>query len=323
MGVAARPPAGVEPSGGQAPFIKDSVNPMPKPLDYSSIDGLKLLRRGKVRDVYDLGDKLLLVASDRVSAFDCVLSPPIPGKGAVLTRLSAFWFAKTASLVESHFLSDDLAEIRRALPAGIRLDPGVFEGRVTLARKAGRVDAECVVRGYLAGSAWKEYRSTGSVGGHALPKGLEESQRLPQPIFTPAAKADTGHDENISREELAKTAGKDVARELETLSLGLYRFAAGHLAAKGLLLADTKFEFGFIDGKLRLIDELLTPDSSRIWEAETYRPGTAPAGFDKQALRDWLERSGWDKTPPPPPLPAALVADTASRYREALRRIIR
>ncbi|MEK9145930.1 MAG: phosphoribosylaminoimidazolesuccinocarboxamide synthase, partial [Elusimicrobiota bacterium] len=213
-------------------------------MENSSIPGLKLLRRGKVRDLYDLGDKLLLVASDRVSAFDCVLSPPIPGKGAVLTRLSAFWFGLVSPLVETHFLSADLSEIRRALPPGIRLDPELFDGRVTLARKAERVDAECVVRGYLAGSAWKEYRSTGSVCGHALPKGLRESERLEEPIFTPAAKADTGHDENISREELATAVGKDVARELETLSLKLYRSAAEHIAAKGLLLADTKFEFG-------------------------------------------------------------------------------
>lgn len=296
---------------------------MQKPLEYSSIPGLPLLHRGKVRDVYDLGDKLLLAASDRISAFDCVLSPPIPGKGALLTRLSAYWFARTASLVENHFLGADLSEIRRSLPSGVRLDPELFEGRVTLARKARRVDAECVVRGYLAGSAWTEYRSTGSVGGQALPRGLKEFGRLPEPVFTPATKAERGHDENISRPQLAHAVGADIAGKLETLSLKLYRFASEHLAAKGLLLADTKFEFGFIEGRLCLIDELLTPDSSRIWEAGTLRPGSSPAGLDKQVVRDWLETSGWDKKPPAPRLPDRVVEDASSRYQEALRRITR
>ncbi|MBI5597664.1 MAG: phosphoribosylaminoimidazolesuccinocarboxamide synthase [Elusimicrobia bacterium] len=284
--------------------------------------GLEPSYQGKVRDLYDLGDKLLLVATDRISAFDHVLSPAIPDKGRILTRISAYWFQETKGMVPNHVVSHDLAVIAKALPKGARLDPAEFEGRVTLARKAERVDAECVVRGYLVGSGWKEYKKGGTVCGHALPAGLQEAQRLPEPIFTPSTKADQGHDENISRERLAEMVGADLARRLEGLSLKLYKACAQRLAAKGLILADTKFEFGFIDGELCVIDEMVTPDSSRMWDAATYRAGKTPESFDKQPVRDFLEASGWDKNPPAPTLPPAVVAATAARYREALARIV-
>lgn len=292
-----------------------------KPLVRSEIPGLQLLARGKVRDVYDLGERLLIVATDRLSAFDCVLPTPIPGKGAMLTQLSAFWFRKTARIVPNHLLSADLDEIQRELPRGVKLDPELYAGRVTLARKARRVDAECVVRGFLAGSAYKEYRASGSVCGEPLPEGLAESARLSTPLFTPSTKASVGHDENISRASLAKAVGRETALELERLSLALFRTAAAHAEARGLLLADTKFEFGFVDERLILIDEALTPDSSRFWEKGAWKPGVSPESFDKQFVRDWLERCGWDKRPPAPPLPPEVVEGTASRYREAHRRL--
>ncbi|MDE2293586.1 MAG: phosphoribosylaminoimidazolesuccinocarboxamide synthase [Elusimicrobia bacterium] len=293
---------------------------MTKTVEKSDI-GIAPSYRGKVRDLYDLGSHLLLVATDRISAFDHVLQPAIPGKGAVLTQISAFWFKRTRGIVPNHMVSTDLAEVAKALPAGARLDPEAFEGRVMLARKAKRVDAECVVRGYLAGSGWKEYKKTGAVCGHKLPAGLKEAQKLPQPIFTPSTKAEQGHDENISREELARLVGADVARRLETLSLALYAECARHLESKGIILADTKFEFGFIDGELAVIDEMATPDSSRFWDAATYKVGSSPESFDKQFVRDFLERSGWDKNPPAPTLPPEVVSGTLARYREALERI--
>lgn len=296
---------------------------MTKVLEKSEDVGLPLAARGKVRDVYDLGDRLLLVATDRISAFDCVLSPPIPEKGALLTQLSAFWFRKTAHIVPNHLISADLSEILPQLPKGTRLDPERYEGRVMLARKAKRVDAECVARGYLAGSGWKEYKKTGKVCGHPLPPGLAQAQRLPRPIFTPATKADAGHDENISRETLAGMVGADLARQLEDLTLKLYAFGAEYMAARGLILADTKFEFGFIDGKLSLIDEMLTPDSSRFWEKAAYKPGSSPESFDKQFVRDHLERTGWNKQPPAPTLPPDVVRGTTERYREAYERMVR
>lgn len=292
---------------------------MARTLEASDI-GLPLAARGKVRDIYDLGDRLLLIATDRLSAFDCVLPTPIPEKGKLLTQLSAFWFRKTAAIVPNHLISADLAEIRRLVPAA-RLPEDLYDGRVMLARKAKRVDAECVARGYLAGSGWKEYQKTGAVCGHALPKGLRQAERLPEPIFTPATKADTGHDENISRERLASMVGADLAKTLERLTLAIYSEAAAHAEARGILLADTKFEFGFIDGKLSIIDEMLTPDSSRFWEKAAYAVGTSPESFDKQFVRDHLERSNWNKTPPAPPLPEAVALGTTERYREAFRRL--
>lgn len=287
------------------------------------IPGLKLLRRGKVRDVYDLGDRLLIVASDRLSAFDVVLPTPIPDKGKILTTAALFWFELTKDIVPNHLISADFATIQKALPSSVKLDKNWFDGRMMLVRKAERIDAECVARAYLAGSGWKEYKATGKVGGHELPKGLQEAAKLPAPIFTPATKADEGHDENITREQLAKMIGGDLAKELERLTLAVFEKASQHLAKKDLLLADTKFEFGYIDGKLCLIDEILTPDSSRVWEKKDWKPGKTPDGFDKQFVRDWLEKSGWNKTPPGPALPAAVIEGTLARYREFLAKVTR
>ncbi|MBI2787516.1 MAG: phosphoribosylaminoimidazolesuccinocarboxamide synthase [Elusimicrobia bacterium] len=289
----------------------------------SSVDipGLKLLRRGKVRDVYDLGEKLLIVASDRLSAFDVVLPTPIPDKGKILTTAALFWFDLTKSVVPNHLITADFDAIQKALPAGIKLDKNWFDGRMMLVHKAERVDVECVARAYLAGSGWKEYRSNGNVGGHSLPAGLKEADKLPSPIFTPATKADEGHDENISRERLAEMIGPELAKRLEELTLRVFRLASEHLAKKDLLLADTKFEFGYINGNLSLIDEILTPDSSRVWEKKDWKPGKTPDGFDKQFVRDHLEKSGWNKQPPAPALPAAVVEGTLSRYREFLSKV--
>jgi phosphoribosylaminoimidazole-succinocarboxamide synthase len=291
----------------------------------SSVDivGLPLLRRGKVRDVYDLGDKLLIVASDRLSAFDVVLPTPIPGKGKILTTAALFWFELTKSVVANHLISADFAEIVDALPKGISLDKAWFDGRMMLVHKAKRVDAECVARAYLAGSGWKEYKATGLVGGHVLPPNLQEAAKLPEVIFTPATKADEGHDENITREQLAQLVGGKLASELEILTLAVFTRAAKHLAERGLLLADTKFEFGYINGELCLIDEILTPDSSRVWEAPAWKPGRTPDGFDKQYVRDWLERSKWNKRPPAPALPQDVIDGTLARYREFLAKVMK
>jgi phosphoribosylaminoimidazole-succinocarboxamide synthase len=279
---------------------------------------LPLLRRGKVREMYVVDDeRLLMVASDRVSAFDVVMNEPIPGKGAVLTALSAFWFRQTADVVRNHVISEDLA----ALPVSITDAVRALGDRWLLVRRAARIDIECVVRGYLSGSGWAEYRRAGTVAGEPLPAGLVESQRLEQPIFTPAIKAESGHDENISRAHLAELVGAQRARRLEELSLALYRVGAAHAASRGLILADTKFEFGTVDGELTLIDEALTPDSSRYWPADQYQPGGPQPSFDKQFLRDFLESSGWNKEPPPPPLPDWVITGTAARYAEALRRL--
>jgi phosphoribosylaminoimidazole-succinocarboxamide synthase len=275
---------------------------------------LPLFRRGKVREMYVVDDdRLLMVASDRVSAFDVIMDQPIPGKGAVLTALSAFWFRQTRDVVPNHLISDDPAD----LPAGIRPP----EGQWLLVRRAERVDIECVVRGYLAGSAWAEYRRGGTVAGEAFRPGLLESQQLDSPIFTPAIKAESGHDENITRARLASLIGSELARQLEALSLRLYAAGAAHALSRGLILADTKFEFGQVEGKLMLIDEALTPDSSRYWPADGYAPGGPQPSFDKQFLRDFLETTGWNKMPPPPPLPPDVIEGTAQRYREALRRL--
>jgi phosphoribosylaminoimidazole-succinocarboxamide synthase len=279
---------------------------------------LPLLRRGKVREMYVVDDeRLLMVASDRVSAFDVVMNEPIPAKGAVLTALSAFWFRRTADVVRNHLISDDLA----ALPVSIADAVRALGDRWLLVRRAERIDIECVVRGYLSGSAWAEYRRTGTVAGEPLPAGLVESQGLEQPIFTPAIKAESGHDENISRARLAELEGTQRARQLEELSLALYSVGAAHAASRGLILADTKFEFGEVGGDLTLIDEALTPDSSRYWPADQYQPGGPQPSFDKQFLRDFLQSSGWNKEPPPPPLPDWVITGTAARYAEALRRL--
>jgi phosphoribosylaminoimidazole-succinocarboxamide synthase len=277
-----------------------------------------LFRRGKVRDMYVVDDAcLLMVASDRVSAFDVVMAEPIPGKGRVLTQLSKFWFERTSDIVANHLISDKPED----LPACVRGFAQSVKDRWLLVKRAERIDIECVVRGYLAGSGWAEYQQSTTLAGERLPSGLQESEKLPQPVFTPAIKAETGHDENISRAHLATLVGDELTHQLERLSLALYTRGANYAHERGLILADTKFEFGHLDGALILIDEALTPDSSRYWPADDYAPGRAQASFDKQFLRDFLQRTGWSKTPPPPPLPSEVIEGTAQRYQEALRRL--
>lgn len=285
-------------------------------LRESQIDGLRLIHRGKVRETYEVDDRhLLLVATDRLSAFDVVFDQPIPDKGAVLTRLSTWWFTHLANLGPTHFVSADPVD----LPEPARAPE--LASRSMLVRRAERVDAECVVRGYLAGSGWSEYGRTGAVCGHRLPSGLREAERLPEPIFTPSTKAEVGHDQNISRSALAGLVGADLARELEVRSIELYLAGARRAAEVGLILADTKFEFGFIDGKLAVIDEVLTPDSSRFWDAERYAPGSSPQSFDKQYVRDFVSAVGWNKEPPAPTLPDDVIAGTRARYVAAYERL--
>jgi phosphoribosylaminoimidazole-succinocarboxamide synthase len=282
----------------------------------TNLERLPLVHRGKVRETYEIDDRhLLLVATDRLSAFDVVFDQPIPDKGAVLTRLSAWWFEQLAPLGRSHFVSADPAD----LPAEARTPE--MAPRSMLVRRAERVDAECVVRGYLAGSGWAEYRRDGTVCGHSLPDGLREADRLPEPIFTPSTKAEVGHDENISREQLADLVGADLARQLEDRSIALYVEGARLAAEVGLILADTKFEFGWIDGELAVIDEVLTPDSSRFWDAAHYAPGQSPQSFDKQFVRDFVAASGWNKEPPAPSLPDEVIAGTRDRYVAAYERL--
>ena len=274
------------------------------------------VRRGKVRDIYDLGDRLLLVSTDRISAFDWVLPSGIPDKGRVLTQLSRFWFDRLD--VPNHLLSCNVEEFD--LPAGIDLEPLV--GRSMLVRKTEVVPIECVVRGYLSGSGLKEYQQTGAVCGIVLPTALRESDQLPEPIFTPATKADVGeHDQNITFNETCQRVGRELAEELRRRSLEIYKRGAAYAQGRGILIADTKFEFGQIDGELILIDEVLTPDSSRFWPADGYKPGQAQPSFDKQFVRDWLTTSGWDKNSPPPALPPDVVTNTRVKYVDAFERI--
>lgn len=284
--------------------------PLPLPLP--------LYRRGKVRDMYAVDDeRLLMIASDRVSAFDVVMAEPIPGKGAVLTALSAFWFRATSGVISNHFLSQKVED----LPPSVQASEASILDRWLLVRRAERIDIECVVRGYLSGSGWAEYERFGTVAGEPLAGGLRESDQLERPIFTPAIKAESGHDENISRLRLASLVGTDLATRLEDVSLRLYQAGAAHAERRGLLLADTKFEFGLVDHQLLLIDEALTPDSSRYWPADAYRPGGPQPSFDKQFLRDYLSSTAWNKEPPPPALPREVIDGTAARYAEALRRL--
>ncbi len=302
---------------------------MVKPLLQSDLPGIPLLFRGKVRDVYDLGERILLVATDRLSAFDVVLPTAIPAKGALLTQLSAYWFQATEHIIPNHLVTADAAEF----PAQLRPFADQLEQRSMLVKKARRIDVECVVRGYITGSAWSEYRRKGTVAGVEMPRGLRESEAFPEPIFTPSTKAATGHDENISVEQLRALVGDDLTERLAAASLALYRFGHEHARSRGIILADTKFEFGFIpsggtsgatgdarDG-LILIDEALTPDSSRFWSAADYAIGRSQASFDKQYVRDWLEASGWNKEPPAPELPEEVVERTAAKYREAFDRL--
>jgi phosphoribosylaminoimidazole-succinocarboxamide synthase len=280
----------------------------------SEIPGVPV-RRGKVRDVYDLGDTLLFVATDRISAFDYILPNGIPRKGEVLTRLSRFWFDLLN--VPCHFLSDDPSAA--ALPPGTNIES--LRGRSMVVRKTEVIPIECVARGYLSGSGWKEYQRTGTVCGIQLPAGLKESSRLPEPIFTPATKAESGHDENISFEQTAAIIGLPLAEQLRRLTLEIYSSGCQYASSRGIIIADTKFEFGLRDGQVLLIDEVMTPDSSRFWPADDWQPGRGQASFDKQFVRDWLERSGWDKNSPPPVLPEDVVHRTAERYIEAWTRL--
>jgi len=273
-------------------------------------------RQGKVRDIYDLGDRLLLVASDRISAFDVVMSQPIPDKGRILTRLSAFWFRHLAPLTPNHLVSLEVEDF----PPACRPYRELLQGRAMLARKCRPLPVECIVRGYLSGSGWAEYRQTGAIGGLPLPPGLVESQQLPEPLFTPSTKAELGtHDENISLGQMAASIGPQLAARVKDLSLNLYRRALDWAEPRGIIIADTKFEFGLADDELLLIDEALTPDSSRFWPQEDYRPGGPQKSYDKQYLRDYLESLGWNKKPPPPPLPPEVIANTRARYLQALK----
>lgn len=277
---------------------------------------LRLRGRGKVRDIYELqGDLLLIVATDRLSAFDVVLPTPIPDKGRVLTQLSVFWFNYLNDIVKNHLIAS------KHFPTILDPFDSEIRGRAMLVRETEPIPIECVVRGYISGSGWKEYQKSGSICGIRLPAGLLESDRLPEAIFTPSTKATTGHDENISFEEVVSRIGSPLAERLREVSLKLYHLAVEHASARGIIIADTKFEFGLLNGELVWIDEALTPDSSRFWPADKYLPGQAQPSFDKQYVRDYLERIGWNKQPPAPPLPAEVVAGTQQKYREAYQRI--
>ena len=280
---------------------------------------LKLFARGKVRDTYELGpDQLLMVATDRLSAFDHILPNGIPDRGKVLTQLSIFWFSQTDTFQENHLVSGMVPD----LPEALKDHRQELAGRFMIVRKAKRIDFECVVRGYLAGSAWTEYQSSQTLAGEEMPPGLRQSERLAYPVFSPATKADSGHDENISFAQLKKELGDELATKLRDASLELYKFASELATRRGLILADTKFEFGTIGDDLILIDEALTPDSSRYWDAATYQVGTSPDSYDKQFVRDWLTRAGWDKESKPPPLPDDIVAQTRERYLTAYQRLV-
>ncbi len=280
------------------------------------LPGIPKLRSGKVREVFDLGDSLLFVATDRISAFDCILPNPIPRKGAVLTQLSAFWFAKF-DWVKNHVLATDFA----AFPARLHPFRAELEGRSMIVRKTEPLPVECVARGYLAGSGWKEYQERGTVCGQPLPPGLQQASRLPEPIFTPATKAESGHDENIPWETCRQILGDRVAETVRDLTLRLYEAGRAHAQEHGIIVADTKFEFGLLDGEVIFIDECLTPDSSRFWPATEYQPGGSPPSFDKQFVRDYLETLDWDKTPPAPELPPEVIAHTSQKYLEAYERL--
>ncbi|MCJ7743125.1 MAG: phosphoribosylaminoimidazolesuccinocarboxamide synthase [Dehalococcoidales bacterium] len=285
---------------------------------------LPLFIRGKVRDTYDLGDRLLIVATDRISAFDVVLPCGIPDKGQVLNQLSAFWFDQTRNIIPNHLIEviDDVKSLNRYRPKGSRTAyPAFLARRSMIVKKVARLPVECVVRGYLAGSAWVEYQQSGMVSGMSLPEGLKESQKLPQPLFTPTTKAETGHDQPLTMKEMEKLVGQARAAEIREKSLAVYNFAWEYALGRGIIIADTKMESGLLDGKLILIDELLTPDSSRFWDARQYRVGQSQPSYDKQPVRDWLVQSGWNKEPPAPMLPPEVIQATTKRYREAYERL--
>ena len=312
------PPASPPASPATVPPTKaETPSRTPQVLTTTSLP-FPVFRKGKVRDVYDLGDKLLMVATDRISAFDVVLSPGIPLKGACLTQMSNFWFDHLSDMVPNHLVATDPAQFPKQLAPYTAL----LRGRGVVVEKLQPLPVECVVRGYLVGSGWKDYQRTGAVCGIPLPPGLVESQKLPQTLFTPSTKAEKGHDENIPFSEVEKLVGAKTADYLRKTSIALYEKAAKYAKTRGIIIADTKFEFGKrADGTVVLMDEILTPDSSRFWPAATYRAGVSQPSFDKQFLRDWLETQPWDKTPPGPTLPADVVAGTAKRYYEAFERV--
>jgi phosphoribosylaminoimidazole-succinocarboxamide synthase len=287
------------------------------PLLHLDLPGIKKIKSGKVRDIFDLGDRLLFVATDRISAFDCIMPNGIPHKGEVLTQISYFWFGQTERFQPNHLISrsDD------ALPPNLQPFAAAVGRRSMIVKKAQPLAIECVVRGYLAGSGWKEYRQNQTVCGIKLPAGLKESSELPEPIFTPATKAETGHDENISFEQAADIVGKDIAERVRAASLNIYNYARDYARKRGIIIADTKFEFGVLGSDLLLIDEVLTPDSSRFWPADQYQPGKGQPSFDKQFVRDYLETLDWDKAPPAPALPDDVVARTEAKYLEAYERL--
>jgi phosphoribosylaminoimidazole-succinocarboxamide synthase len=293
------------------------IDPTSRPLLRTSLPGTKLWRRGKVRDVYDLGDRLLVVATDRLSAFDVVLPTGIPGKGIILTQMSLFWFRQLADVIPNHIVASEVDEY----PPELHAFRDQLDGRSMVVVRAEALPIECVVRGYITGSGWKDYTKTGAVCGIPLPSGLAESQRLEPPIFTPATKAEAGHDENISFETMERTVGRERAAEARRVSLEIYSRARAHAEARGLILADTKFEFGVRDGRLIWIDEALTPDSSRFWPRDQYAEGRSQPSFDKQYVRDYLETLDWDKQPPGPELPPDVVAHTVDKYVEAFERL--
>ena len=291
---------------------------MSQPVKQTDFPGLKLVNRGKVRDIYDLGDALLMVTSDRISAFDVIMEEPIPDKGKVLTQISKFWFSQMEDIIPNHIISTDVADY----PAACQPYAEVLEGRSMLVKKAEPLAAECIVRGYVSGSGWKDYKATGSICGIKLPEGLKESDRLAEPIFTPSTKAELGtHDENISFEEMARVCGKELAEQAREATIKIYCRAREIADQKGIIIADTKFEFGVYEGKLIIIDECLTPDSSRFWPKDQYQPGGPQPSFDKQFLRDYLETLDWGKTAPAPPLPEEIVRKTGEKYKEALLKL--
>ncbi|MEO0078240.1 MAG: phosphoribosylaminoimidazolesuccinocarboxamide synthase [candidate division WOR-3 bacterium] len=290
---------------------------MTQPVSSVELPGLPRVAQGKVRDIFQVGPELLVVCSDRLSAFDVVLPDPIPDKGKVLNLLSAFWFDQFRDVIPNHVITTDVEQF----PTELAPYRDVLDGRAMLVKRARPLPVECVVRGYLAGSAWVEYQQKGSVCGIELPRGLEQSQQLPSPIFTPSTKAQSGHDVNITEQEMGDLIGYAEKQWVKSVSLELYRRGAEYALERGIIIADTKFEFGLYRGEMMLIDEVLTPDSSRFWDVETYQVGTSPPSFDKQFVRDYLQALGWNKTPPGPHLPGEVIAGTSARYREAYRRI--
>lgn len=291
---------------------------MSQPVKQTDFPGLKLMNRGKVRDIYDLGDTLLMVTSDRISAFDVIMNEPIPDKGKVLTQISKFWFSQIEDIIPNHIISTDVADY----PAQCQPYADVLEARSMWVKKAKPLAAECIVRGYVSGSGWKDYKATGAICGIKLPEGLKESDRLAEPIFTPSTKAELGeHDENIAFDKMIELCGKELAEQAREATIRIYCRARDIAAQKGIIIADTKFEFGVFEGKLIIIDECLTPDSSRFWPKDQYKPGGPQPSFDKQFLRDYLETLDWGKTAPAPDLPESIVQKTGEKYKEALQRL--